>query len=133
MSQIRYPADVRKVLLPAQVDPDGKLAARSMTLIYGPLLTAKNRSSGLGGVCTGPDPKRATRISPDVPQRLVEVLPKRMLTELGEVVGLVTLVVASVEPLCVIPGFNGNGPMVQVDCLVPEKTVVLLVRELAVR
>src|SRR3990172_3910724 len=83
-------------------------------LIYGPLLTARNRSSGLGGICTGPEPKSATRISPDVPQRFVLMLPSRMLTELGEVVGFVTLVVASVDPPCVIPGFSGKGPMVQV-------------------
>src|SRR3990172_2271892 len=103
MSQIRYPCDVRNVMLPAQVEPVGKFAVRSMTEMYGPLLMAMNRSSGLGGIWTGPHPRSAPRSSPDVPHRFVETLPFRILIELGEVVGLVTFVVPMVVPLAVMP------------------------------
>src|SRR3990172_3574706 len=136
MSQTLYPPDDRNVPTPAQVEPAAvpvKFATRSMTEMYGPLLIARKRSSGLGGTWTGPEPRSATRISPDVPHRFPVALPVRMLIELGDVVGFVTFVVAKVEPAAVIPGFSGNGPIVQVDCAFPWKTVVLLVRELAVR
>jgi hypothetical protein len=131
MSQMLYPCDDRNVPLPARVDGRGpvKFATRSITEMYGPLLTAGNRSSGLGGTWTGPEPG-ARPVSRPTSAQVARNAAGPDADRTGRGCGFVTFVVAK-SSRWVIPGLSGNGPMVQVDCCSPN-TVVLLLRELAV-